>query len=145
MTVPSRSHAAPTLRQVALAAGVSLGTASKALNGQGMLKPETRRRVQEAAERLGFRPNDLAQSLMRGRSFTVGLLTTDSYGRFSIPVMMGIEDALGPSQISVFLCDARDDPVRPGGNALDDRVVSRVALVRRSDDGHAHRRIRLAF
>jgi len=113
VVAPSRSQiAAPTIYDVARAAGVAIGTASKALNGQGKLRPETRTRVQDAAERLGFRPNDLAQSLLRGRSFTVGLLTTDSYGRFSIPLMQGIEDALGVARIAVFLCDARDDPAR---------------------------------
>jgi LacI family transcriptional regulator len=101
-----------TIRDVAAEAGVSIGTASKALNGQGKLRAETRERVAEAAERLGFAPNTLAQALLAGRSFTVGLITTDSFGRFSIPVMLGAEDALGTGQVSVFMCDTRDDPGR---------------------------------
>ena len=101
-----------TIRDVAAEAGVSIGTASKALNGQGKLRTETRERVAEAAERLGFAPNTLAQALLAGRSFTVGLITTDSFGRFSIPVMLGAEDALGTGQVSVFMCDTRDDPER---------------------------------
>ena len=101
-----------TIRDVAAEAGVSIGTASKALNGQGKLRTETRERVADAAERLGFAPNTLAQALLAGRSFTVGLITTDSFGRFSIPVMLGAEDALGTGQVSVFMCDTRDDPDR---------------------------------
>ena len=101
-----------TIRDVAAEAGVSIGTASKALNGQGKLRAETRERVAEAAQRLGFAPNTLAQALLAGRSFTVGLITTDSFGRFSIPVMLGAEDALGTGQVSVFMCDTRDDPDR---------------------------------
>ena len=101
-----------TIKDVAAAAGVSIGTASKALNGQGKLRPETRDRVAQAAERLGFAPNTLAQALLAGRSYTVGLITTDSFGRFSIPVMLGAEDALGTGLISVFMCDTRDDPDR---------------------------------
>ena len=100
-----------TIRDVAADAGVSIGTASKALNGQG-LRPETRERVAEAARRLGFAPNPLAQALLAGRSYTVGIVTTDSFGRFSIPVMLGAEDALGAGRISVFMCDTRDDPER---------------------------------
>jgi LacI family transcriptional regulator len=91
---------------------VSVGTASKALNGQGKLRAETIERVMRAAERLGFAPNTLAQALLAGRSFTVGLITTDSFGRFSIPVMLGAEDALGTGQVSVFMCDTRDDAER---------------------------------
>lgn len=101
-----------TIRDVAAAAGVSIGTASKALNGRGKLREETVTRVLAAAGRLGFRPNPLAQGLLAGRTFTVGLLTTDSFGRFSIPVMLGAEDALGAGQMSVFMCDTRDDPIR---------------------------------
>jgi DNA-binding LacI/PurR family transcriptional regulator len=101
-----------TIRDVAESAGVSVGTASKALNGQGKLRPETVERVMRAAQRLGFAPNTLAQALLAGRSFTVGLITTDSFGRFSIPVMLGAEDALGTGQVSVFMCDTRDDPER---------------------------------
>jgi LacI family transcriptional regulator len=101
-----------TIRDVAAEAGVSIGTASKALNGQGKLRAETRERVAEVAQRLGFAPNTLAQALLAGRSFTVGLITTDSFGRFSIPVMLGAEDALGTGQVSVFMCDTRDDPER---------------------------------
>ena len=101
-----------TIRDVAESAGVSVGTASKALNGQGKLRAETRERVMRAAEQLGFAPNILAQALLAGRSFTVGLITSDSFGRFSIPVMLGAEDALGIGQVSVFMCDTRDDPER---------------------------------
>src|ERR1700724_2202447 len=86
---------APTVHDVARAANVTIGTVSKALNGRGTLRPETRARVHAAAEHLGFRPNDLVHSLLRGRTFTVGLLTTDPYGRFSIPLLAGIEDGVG--------------------------------------------------
>ncbi len=102
----------PTIREVAAQAGVSIGTASKALNGQGKLRAATRERVAAAARDLCFAPNVLAKALLAGRTYTVGLITTDSFGRFSIPVMLGAEDALGAGQISVFMCDTRDDPAR---------------------------------
>jgi LacI family transcriptional regulator len=101
-----------TISDVASLAGVSVGTASKALNGRGSLRPDTRRRVQEAAERLSFQANAAARTLNTGRTYTVGMITTDSIGRFSIPVMLGAEDSLGAGQMSVFLCDGRDDPIR---------------------------------
>ncbi|WP_406313384.1 LacI family transcriptional regulator [Streptosporangium sp. NBC_01639] len=113
MSNPSGEPGKPaTIRDVAAAAGVSIGTASKALNGRGRMRDETRTRVTAAAELLDFRPNTLAQGLLAGRTHTVGLVTGDSFGRFSIPVMLGAEDALGAGQISVFMCDARDDPIR---------------------------------
>ncbi len=125
-----------TIHDVARAAGVTIGTVSKVLHGQGKLRSETRERVQAEALRLGFRPNDLAQSLLRKRSFTVGLITTDSYGRFSIPLMSGIEDALETARISVFLCDARDDPLREQqhiDSLLAKRVDGIIVTGRRTD------------
>jgi LacI family transcriptional regulator len=101
-----------TITDVAQLAGVSTGTASKALNGRGSLREETRRRVQDAATQLDFQANAQARALNTGRTYTVGMITTDSIGRFSIPVMLGAEDALGAGQMSVFLCDGRDDPIR---------------------------------
>src|SRR5690349_7260028 len=103
-----------TIRDVAAMAGVSIGTASKALNGQGKLRAETRDRVAAAARELGFAPNMLARGLLAGRTYTAGVITTDSFGRFSIPVMLGAEDALGVGQICEFMCDTRDEPERDG-------------------------------
>lgn len=102
----------PTVRDVAQLAGVSQGTVSKALNGRGQLREETRRRVQAAADQLSFRPNQLARSLIVGRSYSVGVLTTDSFGRFTMPLMMGIENSLGAGQVSTMLCDSRAEPLR---------------------------------
>jgi DNA-binding LacI/PurR family transcriptional regulator len=102
----------PTLTDVASLAGVSVGTASRAINGKGKMRPETRARVLDAVARLGFQPNQQARSLLAGRSWTVGLITTDGIGRFSTPVLLGAEDALGAGKISVLLCDTRGDFVR---------------------------------
>jgi len=101
-----------TIRDVAARAGVSPGTVSKALNGTGQISAQTRQRILAAAAETGFRPNELARSVFERRSYTVGMITTDSFERFSVPVMLGAEDALGAGRISVFLCDSRDDPIR---------------------------------
>ena len=101
-----------TITDVARLAGVSAATASRALNGRGGISEDTARRVRHAADKLGYQPNALARGLLSGKSCTVGLITTDSFGRFSIPVMQGAEDAFGPGSISVFLCDGRGDRIR---------------------------------
>jgi LacI family transcriptional regulator len=130
------SRSPVTITDVARLAGVSPGTASKALNGRGGISADTADRVRQAAERLGYQPNALARGLLTGRSFTVGLITTDSFGRFSIPVMQGAEDALGPGRISVFLCDSRDDQIREQHylrTLLERRVDGIIVTGRRQD------------
>jgi LacI family transcriptional regulator len=131
---PLRQHL--TIRDVARRAEVSVGTVSKALNNSGSLRQETRAKVIAIAKELGFRPNDLAQSLHRGQSFTVGLISTDSFGRFTIPIMEGLEECLTDSRIAVFMCNATDDPVREAQHVeslLGKRVDGIVATARRAD------------
>jgi LacI family transcriptional regulator len=125
-----------TLREVARVAGVSIGTASKALNGGGKLSEATRERVNACARELGFRPNDLAQSLHRGQSFTVGAISNDSFGRFAMPIMEGLEECLSDRAMSVFLCNAHDDPGREARHVeslLGRRVDGIVVTGRRAD------------
>lgn len=110
--MPSERKRAVTISEVAALAGVSIATASKALNGRSQVRAETRERVVRAAERLGFQPNALARGLLSGQSRTVGLLTGDSVGRFGIPVLLGAEDAFGAGEMAVLLCDARGDAIR---------------------------------
>ncbi len=103
---------AVTLTDVARRAGVSVATASKALNDRDQVAPATRQRVLLAASELSFQPNALARGLISGRTRTIGLLTDELGGRFSIPILLGAENALGNEQMSVLLCDARGDAIR---------------------------------
>jgi len=65
---------AATLKDVALLAGVSVKTASNVVNGYAFVKPENRRRVEEALAATGYRPNLGARNLRRGRTGFIALL-----------------------------------------------------------------------
>lgn len=132
---PIKGHS-PTIRDVARRAGVSIGTASKALNQSGRLKEETRDRVREAARQLGYRPNDMAQSLHRSRSMTVGIISTDSYGRFTLPIFQALSEQFADRGIAVFMCNATDDPARERQHLeqlLGKRIDGLVVTARRAD------------
>jgi LacI family transcriptional regulator, galactose operon repressor len=103
---------AVTLNDVAILAGVSVATASKALNGRNEVAPATRSRVLAAADKLAFQPNVLAKGLISGRTRTIGLLTDELAGRFAMPILLAVENALANEQMSVLLCDARGDTIR---------------------------------
>ncbi|RYE10507.1 MAG: LacI family transcriptional regulator [Hyphomicrobiales bacterium] len=125
-----------TINDVARAAAVSIGTASKALNGTGHLRTETREKVLAAARELGYRPNDLAQSLHRARSMTVGLITNDSFGRFSFPIVEALEQKLADQGIAVFMCNATDDPARERQHLeqlMRKRIDGLIVTARRAD------------
>jgi LacI family transcriptional regulator len=107
-----RGSGAATLTDVAERAGVSLATASKALNGKDQVRAETRQKVLQAAAELDFTPNPFAQALNAKRTGTIGMLTSDLDNRFVLPVLLGAEDAFGSGATSVLLCDARGDAIR---------------------------------
>lgn len=137
--IPSVSRAGrhgPTIRDVARLAGVSLGTASKALNGEGRLRQETREKVMQVAREIGYRPNDLAQSLHRTRSRTVGVISSDAFGRFTLPIFQALEEVFADEGVAVFMCNATDDPERERQHVdqlLGKRIDGLVVTARRAD------------
>src|SRR3569833_972120 len=127
----------PTIRDVARLAGGSIGTASKALNAGGRRKQETRDKVLAAAQQIGYRPNDLAQSLHRSRSMTVGIISSDSFGRFTLPIVEALEQQLADQGIAIFMCNATDDPARERQHIdqlLGKRIDGLVVTSRRADE-----------
>lgn len=94
-----------TLKDVAAVAGVSTSIVSRVLNGGGRVSPKTREAILEAAQRLDFRPNALAQYFALGRSFTVGLLTENSTGIFSMPVIAGVTSELSRHDVAAMTYD----------------------------------------
>lgn len=126
----------PTIRDVARLAEVSIGTASKALNDNGRLRQETREKVMRVAREIGYRPNDLAQSLHRSKSMTVGIISNDSFGRFTLPIVEALEEQLADRGIAIFMCNATDDPERERQHLdqlLGKRIDGLVVTARRAD------------
>jgi LacI family transcriptional regulator len=98
---------------VAERAGVSLTTASKALNGKNRVSDATRARVMAAARELDFIPSPIARGLTGGRTSTVGMIIADSMThRFAVPIMLGAEAALSEIDLSMITCDAHGDRAR---------------------------------
>jgi len=134
---PAPGRTVPTIRDVARIAGVSIGTASKALNEGGRLKQETREKVLTAAREMGYRPNDLAQSLHRTRSMTIGIISSDSFGRFTLPIVEALEQQFADQGIALFMCNATDDPARERQHIdqlLGKRIDGLVVTSRRADE-----------
>lgn len=81
-----------TINQVAREAGVSIQTVSRVINNRYDVAAETRLRVQEAIERLGYQPNAIARGLASKRSRTLGLVTYDFNDLFFTLVVTGAEE-----------------------------------------------------
>ena len=102
-----------TLSDVAREAGVSLATASRALNGsERVVRPELRERVAEAAQRLGYAPNANAQAMARGSTETVGLLVKDISDPYFSTIAGGLAEAAEEHGLLVMLCNTAGQPDR---------------------------------
>lgn len=103
------------LVDVARAAGVSTATASRALNDNPVVAPESVRRVREAAERLGYRPNAVARSLRTRSSDVIALIIPDVGNNFCTAVTRGVEDVARAAGLSLLLCNSDEDSVKEAG------------------------------
>jgi LacI family transcriptional regulator len=121
------------IRELARECGVSVATVSRALNGHPEVSETTRRQIQEAAHRLGYRPSQSARALVRGKSDTVGLLWDTGYeatGRrhpFLLALLVGVKRALNASGRHMLLLNVDDN--RGSG----DRMYLDVALQHQLD------------
>lgn len=97
-----------TIHDVARAAGVSIATVSRSLNGQARVSEQTRRRVLDIAHDLDFLPNRAARGLVTGRLGNVGVLVPDLTNPFYAPLVAGIEQVAQTLDMGVFLADSRE-------------------------------------
>jgi LacI family transcriptional regulator len=82
---------APTIREVAREAGVSIATVSHALSGKRPVSARTRGRIARAVERLGYRPNPIAAAMTTGRTRTLGVVVPDIANPFFGELLAAVE------------------------------------------------------
>jgi len=102
------------MRDVAAAAGVSVMTVSRVLNGAGAVAAETAARVEQAIAELGYRRNDIARHLrQKGQvSRTIGLVVDDLGNPFYSALARAVEDAAYRRGYLVLVGSTNDDPYR---------------------------------
>lgn len=93
-----------TIRDVAKRAGVSVTTASYALNDTGSIGEATRKRVLQAAEELNFHPNAFARHLKRRKTQTIGVFISSFGGSFFEEVLEGIHSVILDSDYELLVC-----------------------------------------
>jgi DNA-binding LacI/PurR family transcriptional regulator len=90
--------------------------------------PATRERVRAAASTLGYRPNVVAQSLARGRSFALGVIVPDLRNPFFVDVIAGAERVAAAAGYALLLCGETERPVDAHLETLLSRQIDGVIL-----------------
>jgi len=144
--VPSRANGqgAPSMSDVAKAAGVSLGTVSNVLNQPEKVSPATAQRVRDAIAQLGFVRNDAARSLASGSNSSVGMVLADIENSLFIDMAHGAQEAARASGLRLLLANAACDMTQQDDylDLFDQSRVTGVLLAPMEDSSAGIARIR---
>jgi LacI family kdg operon repressor len=110
-SIPAPARARVTMNDVADLAGVSKASVSRFIGeDRQLLSAAIAQRIENAIETLGYRPNQMARGLKRGRTRLIGMLVADIRNPYSVAVMHGVETACRRHGYSLVVCNTdRDD------------------------------------
>lgn len=125
-----------TIKDVARAAGVSVATVSRALNGAENVLPHTRQRIVDVARELRYSPSGAARSLITRRTDTIGALLPDLHGEFFSELIRGIDQAARARGLHLLLSSSHDDADEAAAalRAMNGRVDGLVVMSPHADD-----------
>ncbi len=98
-----------TLKTIATNLGVSVSTVSKALHNSDEISPETKQRIMEYVNEVGFRPNNLAVSLQRQRTMTIGVIVPELVHHFFSRVISGAENYASHAGYKLLITMSNDE------------------------------------
>ncbi len=135
-----------TIKEIAHRAGVSPATVSRVLNGKAWVSEEKRRVVNEWVTQLGYKPNQVAQTLVGARSFLLALVITDVSNPFFADVVKLLQQEAFLSGYSILLChtNAAADIERQQVDSLLRRQVDGVVIVPAAVDSPGVRKLQQA-
>jgi LacI family transcriptional regulator len=140
---------AATIADIGRELGLSAMTVSRALNGSPDVSEETRRRVLSHAQRVNYRPNRWARSLVTQKSHMMGIIVPDISHSFFSEITRAVQQTLEAHDYALMLCHTDGDVAREEA-AIDMLLSSRVdglivASQRREDDPGPFRGMRIPF
>lgn len=101
---------AASIKDVAKEAGVSIATVSRVLNDINIVNEETKKKVQDAIKKLGYRPNIVARSLKTQKTSTIAIVIPDISNQFYPEIVRGAEDVANIYNYNIMLCNTDLDP-----------------------------------
>ncbi len=115
-----------TIEDVAQAAGVSVATVSRVLNGKDVVRPETVEKVRAVIAELAYAPNLSARNLRKNESMVIMVIAPNFTNPFYAHILAGIGDAAQSLGYSVFICNSR-------GKETDEMQIDNIIKWHRAD------------
>ncbi len=101
-----------TLKDVAEMAGVTVTTVSRVINNRGYLSEETKQKVKQAMRELHYQPNELARSLSKQVTNTIGIITPHITHPYFAQLISQLENAASKRGFKILLCNSKEDHSR---------------------------------
>lgn len=119
-----------TIEDVAREAGVSLMTVSRVINNTGRISEQTRRHVYSVIEKLGYRPNRAARTLVTRQSHLVAFVVPDITNPYFAEIFQGVEDVLREEDYNVLVANTNESPALEKSvlEKLDDSTVDGLII-----------------
>lgn len=99
-----------TIKDIAARAGVTATTVSRVINDRGYISEETRKKVTDAMREMHYQPNELARSLSRKHSNTIGVIVPHISHPFFSKMIGALEEAASQHGYKILLCNSKDEP-----------------------------------
>ncbi len=96
-----------TLKDVARESGLTVGTVSRVLNNRGYISDDARRKVDEAMKKLNYRPNEVARSLHRKSTNTIGLIVPHIRHPYFTEMISNLENQAYKKGYRILLCNSQ--------------------------------------
>jgi len=98
-----------TIKEVAKKAGVGIATVSRVVNKSGYVKDETRKKIEQVIKELGYKPNEIARSMLRQKSHLVAFVLPNNTHLFFGELLYELEQILFQDDYKVMMCNTSED------------------------------------
>lgn len=98
-----------TLKDVAIRAGVTVTTVSRVINNRGYISEKTRKKVQEAMKEIGYQPNEVARSLSKQCTNTIGVIVPHIIHPYFAKLISNIESVAAMNNYKIILCNSKEN------------------------------------
>lgn len=99
-----------TIKDIAMMAGVSYATVSRALSGSPEVSESTRERILALCQHVGYTPNVIARSMIKKNTFSIGMILPDISNPFFSEIALYAEECANANGYNIFICNSHRDP-----------------------------------